>query len=62
MTQNRLRPLRLVQENREMEGGDNGSAKAEETMARKKANRNSWMPGWFNKEKEDDNKAHLIRR
>ncbi|KAI4275606.1 MAG: hypothetical protein L6R38_005826 [Xanthoria sp. 2 TBL-2021] len=57
MTQNRLRPLRLVQENREMEGGDNGSAKAEETMARKKANRNSWLPVWFNKEKEDDNKG-----
>lgn len=57
MTQNRLRPLRLVQENREIEGGDNESVKAEETMARKKANRNSWMPGWFNKEKEDDNKG-----
>ncbi|KAL8849520.1 MAG: hypothetical protein Q9221_005527 [Calogaya cf. arnoldii] len=55
MTQNRLRPLRLVQENREMEGSDKGSAKAEDMVARKKANRNSWMPGWFNKEKEDDN-------
>ncbi|KAL8658648.1 MAG: hypothetical protein Q9226_000863 [Calogaya cf. arnoldii] len=57
MTQNRLRPLRLVQENREMEGGDKGSAKAEDVVARKKANRNSWMPVWFNKEKEDDNKS-----
>ncbi|KAL8670519.1 MAG: hypothetical protein Q9168_004953 [Polycauliona sp. 1 TL-2023] len=57
MTQNRLRPLRLVQENREMEGGDNGIAKAEDAAARKKANRNSWMPGWFNKEKEDENKG-----
>ncbi|KAL8839926.1 MAG: hypothetical protein Q9176_004153 [Flavoplaca citrina] len=57
MTQNRLRPLRLVQENREVEGGDKGSPRAEETVARKKANRNSWMPGWFNKEKEDNNKG-----
>ncbi|KAL8913632.1 MAG: hypothetical protein Q9171_001597 [Xanthocarpia ochracea] len=58
MTQNRLRPLRLVQENREMEGGgENESTKADETMAPKKANRNSWMPGWFNREKEDENKG-----
>ncbi|KAL8927381.1 MAG: hypothetical protein Q9172_001379 [Xanthocarpia lactea] len=58
MTQNRLRPLRLVQENREMEGGgENEGTKADETMARKKANRNSWMPGWFNREKEDENKG-----
>ncbi|KAL8999770.1 MAG: hypothetical protein Q9169_001443 [Polycauliona sp. 2 TL-2023] len=57
MTQNRLRPLRLVQENREMEGGDDGGAKVDDTAARKKANRNSWMPGWFNKEKEEDSKG-----
>ena len=42
MTQNRLRPLRLVQEN---------PAKEEEAAAvaaRKKANRGSWMPAWMN--------------
>lgn len=42
MTQNRLRPLRLVQEN---------PAKAEDAeavAARKKANRGSWIPGWMN--------------
>ena len=38
MTQNRLRPLRLVQENQE---GEDSAA------ARKKANRNSWMPTWM---------------
>ena len=51
MTQNRLRPLRLVQENREMEGGVSGVAqrlKDEEEAARRKANRGSWM-GWFNR-------------
>lgn len=51
MTQNRLRPLRLVQENREMEGGPSGVAqrvKDEEEAARRKANRGSWM-GWFNR-------------
>lgn len=43
MTQNRLRPLRLVQENPEME-----SKKQEEALAaRKKANRSSWMPSWM---------------
>ena len=43
MTQNRLRPLRLVQENPEME-----SKKQDEALAaRKKANRNSWMPSWM---------------
>ncbi|SLM41133.1 hypothetical protein LPUS_12056 [Lasallia pustulata] len=52
MTQSRLRPLRLVQENREMEsGGASGAAqrlKDEEEAARRKANRGSWM-GWFNR-------------
>lgn len=39
MTQNRLRPLRLVQENPD--------AGRDEVVARKKANRASWMPsGW----------------
>ena len=45
MTQNRLRPLRLVQENKELDGN---SKKEEETAAaRKKANRGSWMPAWM---------------
>ena len=46
MTQNRLRPLRLVQENKELEGN---SKKEEEAAvaARKKANRTSWMPAWM---------------
>ena len=42
MTQNRLRPLRLVQEN---------PAKEEDAAAiaaKKKANRGSWMPAWMN--------------
>lgn len=41
MTQNRLRPLRLVQENPAKE--EDAAAVA----ARKKANRGSWMPGWM---------------
>lgn len=51
MTQNKLRPLRLVQENREMEGGASGVAQRvrdEEEAMRRKANRGSWM-GWFNR-------------
>lgn len=43
MTQNRLRPLRLVQENPDMEKKDDLAAIA----ARKKANRGSWMPTWM---------------
>ncbi|KAL8710830.1 MAG: hypothetical protein Q9220_004633 [cf. Caloplaca sp. 1 TL-2023] len=54
MTQNRLRPLRLVQENREMESNGSEISKADEIAARKKANRASWMPGWFNRPKEDE--------
>ena len=50
MTQNRLRPLRLVQENREQE------SKTDEAAAKKKANRASWMPGWFNRGKEEERK------
>ena len=42
MTQNRLRPLRLVQENPAKE--EDAAAVA----ARKKANRTSWMPSWMN--------------
>ncbi|KAI4189338.1 MAG: hypothetical protein LQ346_005137 [Caloplaca aetnensis] len=57
MTQNRLRPLRLVQENREMESGGSEVGKTDETAARKKANRNSWMPGWFNRAKEEETKG-----
>lgn len=40
MTQNKLRPLRLVSDAAKLE---------EEEAARKKANRASWIPGWFNK-------------
>ncbi|KAL8639951.1 MAG: hypothetical protein Q9228_003077 [Teloschistes exilis] len=57
MTQSRLRPLRLVQENREMESQGQESGKAEDMIARKKANRNSWMPGWFNQPKKEDVKG-----
>ena len=42
MTQSRLRPLRLVQENPKQE--EDAAAVA----ARKKANRGSWMPNWMN--------------
>ena len=42
MTQNRLRPLRLVQENPAKE--EDAAALA----AKKKANRGSWMPAWMN--------------
>lgn len=52
MTQSKLRPLRLVQQNREHEGGQSGSD--DDVAARKKANRGSWMPGWFNRAKEED--------
>ena len=43
MTQNRLRPLRLVQNNPETAKKEDEAAAA----ARKKANRNSWMPTWM---------------
>lgn len=42
MTQNKLRPLRLVQENPAKE--EDAAAAA----ARRKANRGSWMPAWMN--------------
>jgi len=54
MTQSKLRPLRLVQENKEMETLKERRQSViteEEAAARKKANRGSWM-GWFNKGKE----------
>ncbi|KAH8704837.1 hypothetical protein BGW36DRAFT_421428 [Talaromyces proteolyticus] len=44
MTQNRLRPLRLVRENQELE---NGSSQDDEA-ANKRANRASWI-SWFNR-------------
>lgn len=46
MTQNRLRPLRLVQENKEMESASS-KGREEEEKTRKKANRGSWMPSWI---------------
>ena len=45
MTQSRLRPLRLVQENPKQE--EDAAAVA----ARKKANRGSWIPTWMNTQK-----------
>ncbi|KAK2882367.1 hypothetical protein FQN49_000422 [Arthroderma sp. PD_2] len=44
MQQNKLRPLRLVQENQEMDA----DPLADDDAARKKANRGSWA-GWFNR-------------
>ncbi len=53
MTQSKLRPLRLVQENQDIEGGSHGAGAAKsdeaEIAARKKANRSSWMPTWMNR-------------
>jgi hypothetical protein len=46
MTQNKLRPLRLVQENKELEQGPDKAAEEAET-SRKKANRTSWI-SWLN--------------
>lgn len=46
MTQNRLRPLRLVQENPEVESKQRED-EAAAAAARKKANRGSWMPAWM---------------
>ena len=44
MTQNRLRPLRLVQQNPELESRQRDD---DALAARKKANRGSWMPAWI---------------
>ena len=55
MTQSRLRPLRLVQENKEMENQQLRRISIiadEEIAARKKANRGSWI-GWFNRGKDE---------
>lgn len=58
MTQSKLRPLRLVQENQDLEGGAQGAGPGKmddaETAARKKANRGSWIPGWMNRGKSED--------
>ncbi|KAK4693095.1 hypothetical protein P7C71_g4233, partial [Lecanoromycetidae sp. Uapishka_2] len=51
MTQNRLRPLRLVQENPVKE--EDPAAVA----ARKKANRGSWMPAWMNTQRLGSNES-----
>ncbi|EEP76128.1 conserved hypothetical protein [Uncinocarpus reesii 1704] len=49
MTQSKLRPLRLVQENRELDSGDQGGKTSDDDeAARKKANRGSWI-SWFNR-------------
>jgi hypothetical protein len=56
MTQNKLRPLRLVQENKDSMETLNSARRPggvpEDEAARKKANRGSWM-GWFNRGKEE---------
>ena len=54
MTQSKLRPLRLVQENQEMDGGSRAGGGVDDVAAQKRANRNSWMPQWFQKGKEDE--------
>lgn len=61
MTQSKLRPLRLVQENQEMDGGltqaqaqAQAQAEERELAARKKANRTSWIPGWMSLGKTED--------
>ena len=59
MTQNKLRPLRLVQETKEREKEEEKIRRASlaaeemEAAARKKANRGSWM-GWFNRGKDGE--------
>ena len=58
MTQSKLRPLRLVQENKDMENAsqvrraNTGMGDDAETKRNKAANRGSWM-GWFNRGKEE---------
>ena len=57
MAQNKLRPLRLVQENQGVQAGDSGARRVstvqDEDAARKRANRGSWM-GWFNRGKDGE--------
>ncbi|KAJ5485610.1 hypothetical protein N7539_005598 [Penicillium diatomitis] len=48
MTQNKLRPLRLVSD---------AARQEEEEAARKKANRASWIPGWFNRPANGEEQA-----
>ncbi|KAI9805335.1 MAG: hypothetical protein M1833_005788 [Piccolia ochrophora] len=52
---NKLRPLRLVQENRELGSGDQGGRKVSDPddADAKRAKRGSWM-GWFNKGKAEE--------
>ena len=55
MTQSKLRPLRLVQENRELESVTTArkvTVNVDEEATRKKVNRGSWM-GWFNRGKDE---------
>lgn len=58
MTQSKLRPLRLVQENRDIEGTLQGIAAGKldeaDLAAKKKANRASWISGWMSRGKQDD--------
>lgn len=60
MTQSKLRPLRLVQENRELEGGASVGNTSEDTelAARKKGNRSSWL-GWMNRGKPEDSQRAM---
>ena len=53
MTQSKLRPLRLVQENQEPDGRT-AETEEKEQAARKKANRSSWIPGWMNLGKAEE--------
>jgi hypothetical protein len=53
MTQSKLRPLRLVQENQEMDGSA-AEAEEKELAARRKANRSSWIPGWISRGKPEE--------
>ena len=54
MTQNKLRPLRLVRENQEENETHESERSAEDDeIARKKANRASWLP-WFNQPKKPE--------
>ena len=56
MTQSRLRPLRLVQENKEMESASStrrgNVVGTEDEATKKRNNRGSWM-GWFNRGKDE---------
>ena len=47
MTQSRLRPLRLVQENTDAETSAKRDEELAAAAAKRKANRASWIPGWM---------------